>query len=533
VPGVGQLAAGARKRGYILLGVVVAVLVAFILVVLLAREDVDEFSAWLLEPSLLVGLLIADIVLLLFRLYAVLDAVRARRSRWTVVGKVEPDETGTGRMRLQAWLSRLPAWPTRIPHSSDRSARSDSPGDMKFSLTDRGEVSRGRLAAAVAGLVVILGFTAFPHVWFGYNYLYKAYDALTTVFVVETTTSSSLVTTTTEDLYGGSGTTDSTTPLSTTTTVPPATVNAGDDGRLTILFLGSDAGVGRAGARSDTIIVASFNLDTGHIALFSLPRNAGDSPLSETVQKVMGMRYYPNWLTGLYGSARRYPELAPEGGDPGAVAMRDTVSIILGVPIDYYAVVDMLGFVNLVDILGGVKVYLDKPLHTSISPPTKEENTLVYDLDEGVNYLDGRMALAFARTRHDSTDYVRMGRQRCVIAAIMDQTGMSEMIWNFPAIMDVIKSMVRTDIPIDALQQLVKLRSSLKTDEMITVGFTPPKYTNGTNGNSQQLGWILDYKLIRSTVKQILEHPEEILAEEDSASDLGQDSDDCWKKARE
>ena len=242
------------------------------------------------------------------------------------------------------------------------------------------------------------------------------------------------------------------------------------------------------------------------------------------------MRYYSPWLTGLYGSARRHPELAPEGGDPGAIAMRDTISLILGIPIDYYAVVDMLGFVNLVDIMGGVDVYFEEPLHMSISPPTKEEETLVYDMEEGVNHLDGRMALAYARTRHDSSDYVRMGRQRCVIAALMAQTGMTELVWNFPGIMDVIKKMVRTDIPIDALQQLVKLRSSLKTDEMITMGFTPPKYTNGLNDNELQLGWILDHELIQATVKKILENPEQVLAE---AKDTGLDTGDCWKEPDE
>jgi LCP family protein required for cell wall assembly len=480
------------------LGTVVAVLIAFVLVILLAVEDLDEFSAWLLEPRLLLALLIVDIALLLFRLYAVVDAVWLRRSRWSTV-----ERPGAG--------------------EAPEAARADGSGP-----NEAGPPSgpRWQMPVVVAGLVLLLGFTAFPHVWLGYQYVYKSYDVLTTVFVDETTTSTSLVTTTTS----GTGSPTSTALQTTTTTIPAATVNAGDDQRLTILFTGSDAGVGRSGARADTNIVASFDLNTGRIALFSIPRNSGDAPLSETVQEALGMRYYSNWLTGLYGSARRHPELAPEGGDPGAIAMRDTISLILGIPIDYYAVVDMLGFVNLVDIMGGVDVYFAEPLHMSISPPTKQEETLVYDMEEGVNHLDGRMALAYARTRHDSSDYVRMGRQRCVIAALMAQTGMTELVWNFPGIMDVIKKMVRTDIPIDALQQLVKLRSSLKTDEMITMGFTPPKYTNGLNDNELQLGWILDYELIQATVKKVLENPEAVLAE---AKDTGLDTGDCWKEPDE
>jgi LCP family protein required for cell wall assembly len=498
LPGSGQLVGGARKRGYAFLGVVVAVLIAFVLVILLAVEDLDEFSAWLLEPRLLLALLIVDIALLLFRLYAVVDAVWLSRSRWSAVdrpsGEAAPETPGA--------------------EGSDPGPTGPSGGPW------------WRMPAVVAGLVLLLGFTAFPHVWVGYQYVYKSYDVLTTVFVDETTTSTTLPPTTTL----GTGYPTSTLLQTTTTTVPAAAVNAGDDQRLTILFTGSDAGVGRAGARADTNIVASFDLNTGWIVLFSIPRNTGDAPLSEAVKDALGMRYYSNWLTGLYGSARRHPELAPEGGDPGAVAMRDTISLILGIPIDYYAVVDMLGLVNLVDTLGGVDVYFDEPLHMSISPPTKEEETLVYDVEEGVNHLDGRMALAYARTRHDSSDYVRMGRQRCLIAALMAQTGMTELVWNFPGIMDVVKKMVRTDIPIDALQQLVKLRSSLKTDEMISMGFTPPKYTNGLNDNQLQLGWILDYELIQATVKKVLENPEAVLAE---AKDTGLDTGDCWKAPEE
>jgi LCP family protein required for cell wall assembly len=277
------------------------------------------------------------------------------------------------------------------------------------------------------------------------------------------------------------------------------------------------------------MITASFDLDTGQISLFSIPRNTGNAPLSEAAQSALGTRYYSNWLTGLYGSASRHAELAPEGGDPGACAMRDTISIILGLPIDYYAVVDMLGFVNLVDILGGVDIYFKAPLHASISPPTEDEETLVYNFPAGQNHLDGRAALAYARMRKSDPlgDYGRMGRQRCMIAALMDQTGMAELMWNFPSIMDVIRGMVRTDIPIQALQQLIKLRSSLQTDKMITVGFDYPKYANGTNGNRLQLGWIPDYELIRSTVQEVLTNPAAFLDEE--ASSTAGDSGECWR----
>ena len=355
-----------------------------------------------------------------------------------------------------------------------------------------------------AALILLLGFTAFPHVWLGYQYVYKSYDVLTTVFAGATTASRSLP----------------------STTEPPLAIEAGDDQRLTILFMGCDATFFRGGSRSDTNMVASFDLATGRIALFSIPRNTGNAPLSEAAQDALGVRYWPNWLNELYNCARRHPELAPPGGDPGATTMRDTIGLILGIPIDYYATVEMGGFVDLVDVLDGVDVYLEEPLHASSSPPTQDEPWLVYDFPQGVNHLDGRQALVFARTRVDSNDYVRMGRQRCVIAALLDQTSAREVAWNFPMILDVIKATVRTDIPVDVIQSLLKIRSRLKTDEMITIAFQKYRYTNGTNHDPVQRGWLLDYGLIQATVKEILEHPEKVVAR---SGEAGLDTGDCWR----
>lgn len=123
-----------------------------------------------------------------------------------------------------------------------------------------------------------------------------------------------------------------------------------------------------------------------------------------------------------------------------------------------------------------------------------------------------------------------MGRQRCVIAALIDQTSMKELIWSYPDVLGVVKEMIRTDIPISALQQLLRLRPLLKTDEMITMAFQKPTYTNGVDNDPVQRGWILDYELIQSTVRQILDHPEQVIAE---AKTTGLDTGKCWQAPAE
>lgn len=482
IPGTGQLAAGVRRRGWAMVAVVAAVLVGGVIVVL---QGVDQILMWWLEPSVLLALLVANAVLLLFRSFAVVDAFLARRSMRSPAGRDHP------------------APKTKIV-----------------------------ITGVCLGLLLVL--TIAPHAFAGY-YTYVSYDLVTTVFadndekespptsVAASTTS--IPVTSTSAATGGSTSTSpapsTTAPTTTSTTILP--VEYGDDERLTVMLIGTDEGYGRSGARADVIMVATFDLVTGRVALFSVPRNTGSVVLSESAAEALGTEVYVNLISSLYWDASQFPELAPEGGDPGAEVLRDALSSILGIPIDYYAVANMGGLVDLIDAFGGVTVNAQERVWVRLSPPTAEDEWQVYDIGPGIQHLTGLEALAFARSRTGSNDYVRMGRQRCVIAALLKQNGMAEIAWKFPAVAAVIKENVKTDLPIDALQALIGIRSELKSDEMITIGFVPPKFITGRNSMGYN---ILDLELVHSTVRQIIEHPEEVLATE--GVDTGVDESDCW-----
>ena len=472
VPGTGQLVGGVRRRGFVMLAVALALAICAGVLLL---QGVDQIVVWLLEPSLLLALLVVDVVVLAFRLYAVVDAFHERPAR----GKAD-----TGRSAVL------------------------------------------RAFAAGAGLGLLLLFTAAPHAVAGY-YAYVNYDLLTTVFVSDssdTTTTSLLPVTTGSAVTGSTVPANSTTSAAATTTTTGAPVNSGDDGRLTIMFIGTDAGWGRKGARADVIMVATLDLNTGRVALFGIPRNAGSIELGDAAAQALGADVYLNLISSLYSDANEHPELDPAGRDAGAIVLRDAVSKILGIPVDYYAVVNMGGLVDLVDAFGGVTVNVPERLWVRLSPPTPEYEWTVYDIQPGVQRLNGLEALAFARSRTGSDDYVRMGRQRCVIAALLNQNGMGEMALKFPTVAQVIKDSVETDIPIDALQSLVAIRSDLQTDKMITVGFTPPHYITGRNSMGYN---ILDLELVQAMVKQIIDDPDAALAALGSDSNL--DTSDCWK----
>jgi polyisoprenyl-teichoic acid--peptidoglycan teichoic acid transferase len=279
-------------------------------------------------------------------------------------------------------------------------------------------------------------------------------------------------------------------------------------GRLTVLITGSDQAPDRGGARTDAMIVATLDLETGQPVLFSVPRNYGDIPLPDDVASVMGTDTYTGMLKWLYGEAQAHPELAPEGADPGMVALKGAISELLGIHIDYYAMVDMGGFIELVDALGGVEIDVKEPLIVRLLSPIEGEGWQQFEIMPGEQTLDGHEALAYSRSRTGTTDYDRMQRQRCVVQAITQQADLQTILLRFSGLMDVVRDNVVTDIPLEMLPDLVMLRDIVETDQIVSIGFAPPEFHVGRSSGGHNLP---AYELILETVESALENPEDYL----------------------
>ena len=471
IPGLGQMMAGVRRRGILLLAIFVIVTVAAIVILTRGTDALVDLA---LQPKVLLALLFADIAIMLVRLFAVIDA----------------------------WLT--------AKRGSLKPARP----------------SGGRMALTGVGLALILAFTIAPHAVAGY-YTLVSHNLLTTVFTPTGKTTTTLKST---GSSGGNTTTPGSSGSvgsdSTSSTASSETLNWGSDGRMTVLLIGTDAGFGRTGARADSMNIASIDIKTGRVAMFGLPRNTGNTPLGPKTAKALGKTTYNDLLNSLYTTASNHPEIATDGGDPGAEAVMETASIILGVKIDYYVVVDMMGLVDMVNALGGVDINLKTALHITYAPLNAGETKKSYVFNVGVNHLDGLKALAYARDRSDSDDYVRMGRQRCVIIAMLYQNSVSSLTLHFPAIASALEKSVRTNIPLNALADVIKLRSKVKTGNMITVGFTPPDwvsgYVNGTN--------VLDFPKVKAAVQPILTAPDSWIAAHPTVGATGA-APECWKGA--
>jgi polyisoprenyl-teichoic acid--peptidoglycan teichoic acid transferase len=226
----------------------------------------------------------------------------------------------------------------------------------------------------------------------------------------------------------------------------------------TILLLGTDEGPGNWGARTDTIILAAIQHGTGRAAAFGVPRNLAQVPLGPKGTP------FPEPINALYGRSG--------GGATGTRNLKQAVSALLGIRVDYYALVNLLGFADLVDALGGVEILVKERLHDEVTRPAWGEPKPKIDVVPGHRYrFYGREALAYVRSRKDSSDYTRMARQRCFLSAMADQLDPVRALRNFGSLAKTIESNVHTDIPLNRLPSLVKLVSSVDTSETLTVTF--------------------------------------------------------------
>jgi LCP family protein required for cell wall assembly len=252
----------------------------------------------------------------------------------------------------------------------------------------------------------------------------------------------------------------------------------GDQERVNVLLLGGDGGEGRDGVRTDTVIVASVDTDTGDTTLFSLPRNLEelpfpeDSPLAEVYPDGFESgNESESLLNAVYRNGPAdHPDVLGPTDDPGADFLKLGVGEALGLPIDYFVLVNLDGFSRLVDALGGITVNINYYVPVGGDPGT---GSLPDDyLEPGpAQELDGPTALAFARGRFGLTDYDRMARQRCTIDAIIDAADPVTLLERYQELAATTQDIVSTDIPSSALDDFVDLAFLVKDAEVRSVVF--------------------------------------------------------------
>lgn len=238
-----------------------------------------------------------------------------------------------------------------------------------------------------------------------------------------------------------------------------------DSDRINILLLGM-GGYGHEGAYlTDTIMLASLEPSAKKVALISIPRDLA-IPMED-----IGWRKINN--------VNAYAEVETEGS--GGLAVSQAISDVLHIPIDYYIRLDFVGFINIINEIGGIEVDVANTLDDYSYPVMGRESAQPYEsrfehlhIDKGWQTMDGQLALQYARSRHASgqegSDFARTRRQQNIIEAVKNKI-LSEYIVFRPKIItnltQEIQDHVKTNLEIWELVKLWDLFKDVTHENII------------------------------------------------------------------
>ncbi|HEV7624803.1 MAG TPA: LCP family protein [Amnibacterium sp.] len=283
------------------------------------------------------------------------------------------------------------------------------------------------------------------------------------------------------------------------------------NGRYNILLLGGDAGPGRSGLRPDSISVVSVDALTGHMVMFGLPRNLDQMPFAAGSPMLKAYPHGYGWhdtcnvdvceLNSIYTevqlkSPQLYPDAKAQHTQPGIEATKEAVEGSLGIPIQYSVLVDMSAFGKLIDAMGGVTIDVKQrlPIGGGVDANGNPTGVKVW-IEKGVQHMNGNRAMWYARSRHGTSDYDRMARQRELETAMLHQMNPVTLLTRLEAIGKAGSLAVTTDIPQGLLGELAGAALQARGQKPATIEFVPPRVPNPSAP---------DYAAIRATVSSAL-----------------------------
>lgn len=300
--------------------------------------------------------------------------------------------------------------------------------------------------------------------------------------------------------------------------VPPS------NGYYNFLLLGADSGLGRDSMRFDSISVVSVNAESGAVHITGIPRDLAYAPFSAGPMQDR----YPNGLEGHNsptcgwgpginqlmnaveicqpgGGTDIYPDAASQGSTPAIEATKDAAEGILGIEIPYYVFVDMKGFADIVDALGGVDVTVIERLPKGGGPAYTGQPVDDWAegwIEAGAQHMDGDTAQWYARSRYTTSDWDRMRRQRELQQAILAQASPANVLTRFQEVAGAGEDLVQTDIPASLLPFLVELAVKAKEQPVVTLELTPEGAGIDTDEPSAEA-----YAHVRELIQQALYPP--------------------------
>lgn len=428
VPGLGHALLGRRRTAifFAIPALVVALIILFEL-----RDGFDILLARaLLVPSGARILIAASILLGIWRLVAMADAVR-----------------------LAGGIGPLP-WTT-----TDRPSRS--------------HVSRsGGSRTTAAGVFLLAALIAIPHAglaWVGASFL----EASSQIYVSQPGTADASPLPGASGPIGGAIGGDS---------PPPPYATPAPGGRINVLIIGSDGGLGYTHSLTDSMIVVSVDPTTLHADMLSFPRDISRF-------RMYNGGTFQGKLNALATFADENPRQYPDGG---LGTLTREIGFLLGVPIHYYAYVNLAGFKALVDAVHGVDVVNEKQI--SDAGYEFPDGKRGFFMTPGPHHLDGRTALAYVRTRQGpgDNDFTRARRQQQVLVALKSRLTDPTLLPQLPTILGAMARTVQTDYPADNVPDLLILARQFNNDANVSHYVLGPPYAKAPADNGGVYMLVID-----------------------------------------
>lgn len=256
-----------------------------------------------------------------------------------------------------------------------------------------------------------------------------------------------------------------------------------ENGRTNILAFGTsgynmegDEGNGtHDGAQlTDSIMVISFNQDTGDMAMLSLPRDLKASPTCTATGKINEVY----WCNGGGGDADTATEAA------AAQALMDEVGSILGIEFQYFAHLNWGSLIQIVDTLGGIDITLDEGIYDYYWTGAVYEPGVTYS-------IDGEQALGLARARHGTTggDFSRGASQQKILVGIKKKITEKDLSLNdIMSLASTLGENLRTNFSLEEIKSIAHYSYDFDFDSMRQISLYPDYMTTGNiNGISYVL----------------------------------------------
>jgi LCP family protein required for cell wall assembly len=248
--------------------------------------------------------------------------------------------------------------------------------------------------------------------------------------------------------------------------LPPPSVHPEVIGgeRVNFLLVGVDSGFDRPHALTDTMLVVSIDPD-GTSAMISIPRDLYGVPLPDGTT-------YDEKLNLLMSDAEANPDRFPSGG---VGTLKEVIGDLLGIDIHYFAAVNLTGFKDAVEAIGGVDITVER----AIADPVYSEDGFQepgFYIEPGTYHMDGAFALAYVRSRHGpgDSDFTRAERQQQLLTAIRDKLTAGNLVGSLPALLDVVKNTISTDIPSARIPSLARAIQQADMTQLERTVIQPP-----------------------------------------------------------